>query len=451
MTMPTLHRPPIPAIVSQHVEEAAHLRHVRSVLVRAPHVKLHQLGRLDERIAAHLDGIAVAGDFGLRLCRQALESPTAGPVFALAVQALESRDEATLQRLFALAAAEPAAERGLLSAFGWVPADALRGTIRDLLASGDALRRATGLAACAMHRVDPGAALLAGLGAEDERLRLRALRVAGEVGRQDVLPQVEAALQLALQTGSAATSASDPASAAALFWSARSALLLGQRGVALDALANLAEGVGPHSDAAATWALKALDLERARAHLRHWAARSRETTPAAAMARRRLIQRCGVVGDPHVIPWLIQQMADLSVSRLAGEAFTAITGADLAGLDLERKPPEDAGDGRYGGPTEDPADDHVALDEDESLPWPDAARVQGWWEQHQGNFPAGQRFFLGPPPSPAHALTVLREGMQRQRTDAAQWRALLAPGEQALFPTAAPTRRQQRWLQATAH
>lgn len=445
--MPVLHRPPIPAIVSQHVEEAAHLRHVRSVLVRAPHVKLHQLGRLDERIAAHLDGIAVAGDFGLQLCRQALESPTAGPVFTLAVRALESRDEATLQRLFALAAAEPAAERGLLSAFGWVPADALRGTIRDLLASGDALRQATGLAACAMHRVDPGSALAAALGAKDERLRLRALRVAGEAGRMDLLPQVETTLSAA----AAAAAASDPVGEMTMFWSARSALLLGQRGAALDTLVSMAEGEGPHSDTAARWALKALDLEHAHAHLRRWAARSREATPAAAGARRRLIQRCGVVGDPHVIPWLVQQMGDLSVSRLAGEAFTSITGADLAWLDLERKPPEGKGDGRHGGPTEDPADDTVALDEDESLPWPDAARVQCWWEQHQGGFPAGRRFFLGQAPSPAHALTVLREGMQRQRTDAAQWRALLAPGEQPLFPTAAPTRRQQRWLQAMAH
>ena len=58
------------------------LRHVRSVLVRAPHVGLLHLGRLDERIAAHLDGLAVAGEYGSRLCLAALERPGCGEVFA---------------------------------------------------------------------------------------------------------------------------------------------------------------------------------------------------------------------------------------------------------------------------------------------------------------------------------------------------------------------------------
>ena len=133
------------------------------------------------------------------------------------------------------------------------------------------------------------------------------------------------------------------------------------------------------------------------------------------------------------------------VCRLAGEAFSRITGADLAWLDLEHKPPEGASDSRFGGPNEDPDDDNVALDEDESLPWPDPERVQGWWQANQERFPAGQRFFMGAAPSPAHALKVLREAGQRQRIAAAQWLSLLAPGTK-LFQTAAPAWRQQRWL-----
>lgn len=53
---------PIPHIIQQHAEEAAHLRHMRSNLVSAPHVKLRHLRRLDDRLAAHLDGLAVAGE-----------------------------------------------------------------------------------------------------------------------------------------------------------------------------------------------------------------------------------------------------------------------------------------------------------------------------------------------------------------------------------------------------
>lgn len=424
--------PHVAVIETQHAEDASHLRHVRSVLVRAPHVQLHRLQRLDDRIAAHLDGLAVAGDAGLKLCTEALASPSAGAVFALAVRSLESRDPALLQRLFAIAAAEPPAERGLLSAFGWVPAQALQGTIRALLTSANAAHQAVGLAACAMHRVDPREALVSALAATDERLRTRALRVAGEVGRVDLLPQVL----------TACGAEDEPPR----FWAACSALLLGDRSAtALAALNTLAEEAGVWSDAAAELLLKAMDLDAARQHLRGWSERAKAAGPVGAAARRRLIRRCGVLGDAFFIPWLIGQMEDFTVSRLAGEAFTRITGADLAALDLERKPPDGATDGLFGGPTERPDDDNVALDEDESLSWPDPERVQGWWQANQAHFPAGQRFFIGAPPSPAQSLKVLRDGTQRQRIAAAQWASLLEPGTK-LFPTAAPAWRQQRWL-----
>lgn len=425
-------RPPVPTVIEQHAEDASHLRHVRSVLVRAPHAQLHRLQRLDDRIAAHLDGLAVAGDAGLKLCTEALASPSAGAVFTLAVRALESRDAAVLQRLFAIAAAEPPAERGLLSAFGWVPAQALQGTIHALLTSPNAPHQATGLAACVMHRVDPQEALVTALAATDERLHTRALRVAGEAGRVDLLPQVLA--------GCAAEDESHR------FWAARSALLLGDRSATTHSVLTLcAEGSGVWSDAAAGLLLKVIDLDAARQHLRRWSERVKAAGPVGAAARRRLIRRCGVLGDAFFMPWLIGQMEDLTVSRLAGEAFTRITGADLAALDLERKPPDGVNDGLFGGPNEDPGDDHTALDEDDSLPWPDPERVQGWWRAQQHRFPAGQRFFIGEPPSPAHALKVLRDGFQRQRIAAAQWACLLTPGTK-LFPTAAPAWRQQRWL-----
>ena len=92
--MQALARPPIPVVVMQHAQESAFLRHVRSVLVRAPHVKLHQLQRLDERIAAHLDGLAVAGRFGAECCAEALVNPGAGEVFAAAACAIEAHDDA---------------------------------------------------------------------------------------------------------------------------------------------------------------------------------------------------------------------------------------------------------------------------------------------------------------------------------------------------------------------
>jgi len=71
-------------------------------------------------------------------------------------------------------------------------------------------------------------------------------------------------------------------------------------------------------------------------------------------------------------------MSHGTLARLAGEAFSMITGADLAALDLERKPPE----GLHTGPSDAPAD------EDDSLPWPDRERVLRWWQARAAGFTA---------------------------------------------------------------
>ncbi|WP_338415429.1 TIGR02270 family protein [uncultured Sphaerotilus sp.] len=420
----------MPTVVAQHIEESSHLRRVRRTLVRSPHVQLHHLQRCDDRLLANIDGLFIAGRRGVDIVNESLEDPGAEVIFLSTTMALEFHDAALLGNLFTIAAVEPQANIGIRSAFGWVSAPVLQGVIQDLLCAAHVHQRAIGLAACVMHRVDPGSALVEALAAIDETLLPQALRVVGEAGRIDLLPHV---LSGCLSKNGVLR-----------FWAARSVLLLGsQSPVALTVLRGLAEGTGPSSDAAAELVLKALDLPTAHQHLRHWVTLTKADTPAAAQARRRLLRRCGITGDPHLIPWLIAQMTDLRLTRLAGEAFSMITGADLAWLDLDRKPPA----GVDFGPNDDPEDDNVAMDEDDGLPWPDPDKVQAWWQAQQHRFPAGQRFFIGEPPSPAHALKVLRDGYQRQRIAAAQWACMLAPGT-PLFPTAAPAWRQQRWLKA---
>ena len=112
----------VPVVVQQHLDNADVLRSVRSVLVRAPHVGLDRLRRLDDRLAASLDGLSIAGDLGRRMCLSALETPGRGTVFAATVGAIETRDPALLERLLSLAQALPDTLAGLVSAFGWVPA-----------------------------------------------------------------------------------------------------------------------------------------------------------------------------------------------------------------------------------------------------------------------------------------------------------------------------------------
>ena len=405
------------------------LRHIRSVLVRAPHVRLHQLRRLDDRIAAHLDGLAVAGAYGTALCTAALERPGVGEVFALAVRAIDERDDATLDRLLALAAALPDAQRGLKSALGWVSAAQLQGIVQALLLSDDPLRREIGIAACRLHGADPGTTLLAALRSDAPALRAEALRAAGELGRADALAPALAALS--------------DADASVALEAARTACPLGDRGASLQALEAIAQREGPQRERASTLLLLAVDFEPGRQIVRRIAQGALPEGVTEAARKRRVVRACALLGDARFVPWLVEQMADDALARLAGESFALISGADLAALNLERKPPQVA----PGAPNDDPADDNVALDEDDSLPWPDRERVLAWWAAHAAQMPADARCFMGAAPSPAHCTQMLREGQQRQRIVAAQLRCLLAPGG-ALFATSAPAWRQKRRLDA---
>jgi len=407
------------------------LRHIRSVLVRAPHVALLHLGRLDERIAAHLDGLAVAGAPGTVLCVQALERPGTGEVFAVAVRALETRDDKLLDHVLALVPALPEAARGVASALGWVGAAELQGVVRRLLASTQPHERALGLTACRMHQVDPGPPLAAALADPAPEVRVAALRAAAALGRLDLLDAARRAI------------ADDHPEI--VFRAACAACLLGDRQSSLKVLTVAALQDSPWAAEALALVMAASPFEQA-SDVARALSKAAQDAPADLARRRRLVRALGLLGDARFVPWLVERMTEPALMRLAGESFSWITGADLARQDLETltAPPLPE------HPSDDPADDDVSLDEDDSLPWPDVARIQAWWAKQAGlqaAATAGQRLFDGEPVSPASALHVLREGTQRRRSQAALLACVLQPGR-PLFPVAAPVPRQRRWLAA---
>jgi uncharacterized protein (TIGR02270 family) len=414
-------RRPVAAVVDQHVEDAAALRATRSVLVRAPHVKLHHLGRLDDRLAAALDGIAVAGTLGQRRCAQALDPVTPGPLFAAASIAIRAGDDAALDKLAAIAEAVPDAAGALVSAFGWASPAWLRGTVKALLESPSAVRREIGLGACAAHGVDPGPALALGLDVDADAVSARALWAACRLGRRDLLP---ACLRLM-----------DDTRCVHRVLAARAALLLGERERAPALLQRLGQVAGPSQAAALGLFLHVASPEQVHGAL--------STLAREGTSKRLLVAGVGIGGDPQFVPWLIDQMDDPALARLAGEAFSRIAGVDLALLDLDRDAP--AAD----GPDDDPANDEVAIDEDDSLPWPDPDKLSDWWRVHGQRLVPGVRHFMGARSSPAHCRAVLGSGFQRQRVAAAEALCLQQPGSR-LFNAAAPAWRQQRELGVAA-
>ena len=394
------------------------LHSARTRLTGAPHIRLRHLLRFDERLAAHLDGLAVAGEQAWPVCEAALQEASAGAVFTAVVRALSDRRTDRLSRLLALQSALPGAARELCSAFGWLEAETLRGVVAEVLDSPDAPTRVTGIAACAMHRVDPGLIARRYLEDPDPAVRARAWRAAGELGKRELV------------STAAAAGDEDPACRS---WAAWSAVLLGDKQHGLEVIAELASVPGPFRPRALQLAVQAMGIAAAHEWLQVMA-----SDPASI---RWLIRGSGLAGDPGYVRWLIDFMADDRLARLAGEAFSSITGADLASLDLERKPPENI----ESGPNDDPNDSNIDMDDDDGLPWPDPARVQAWWAANSSRFQSGVRHFMGEPLNAANCLRVLRTGYQRQRIAAALYLSLLNPGT-PLFEWRAPARRQQRLL-----
>ena len=413
---------PISSMIEQHAEEACFLILLHDHAVRAPHYDLDDLSKLDERIDAHLDGLRIAGSTGLETLLTQLGPHTVGEMFASVLLAFEAANAKELSLLSEHLRSATETERGYLMALGWLDWERVSPWIERMFASPEPLFHRLGLAACGMHRHDPGPILLTELSHADPSVLARAARTAGELRRRDLLPTIRTHRL--------------HENAATRFWANWATAQMGDE-QALEPLRQFAEQPGEFQ-------------YRALCVLLAW----QERGPSVAWIRqlvqdprdRRIgIQALGLLGDPVCVPWLIQQMSDLPYARVAGEAFSLITGADLALLDLELQalPDFDA------GPNDDPEDPNVAMDPDENLPWPDPQAIERWWQANSGHFPAGTRYMLGLAHSEHSFQQALIHGQQRQRIAAACGIARYRPNE-VLFPTSAPAWRQKRLLGMTA-
>ncbi len=405
-------------IVSQHAEEAAFLWLLRSNATRQPHYALKDLAKLDGRVEAHLDGLRVAGEGGWDLCKAALGNEENGEVFAASVMAFESGSESRIQAVVDVVQQKPELSVAIISAMGWIPFDQVASQAQRLLTAESPIQRMVGLAAYAVHRQDPGTALKDALSSTDFALKARALKAAGELGKTNLIPAIKAELTEEDLT--------------CRYWAAWSGALLGEP-AAIPVLQRLAESGHSKREQACAMSLRRLSIDQAQAWLKSLA--------SSPKTLRLAVQAAGVIGDPANIPWLIQQMADPNMARVAGESFTFITGIDLAYDDLDTDKPE----GFEAGPTENPEDENVDMDPDEDLPWPNPQLIEKWWFAHRLEFTNGTRYLCGRPMTIESLNQVLRTGKQRPRRAAAIELAIRQPGT-PLFNTSAPGFRQQQLL-----
>jgi uncharacterized protein (TIGR02270 family) len=408
-----------PNVLSQHAEGASFLWTLRSAAVSAPHYSLADLAKLDQRLEANLDGLRIAGEAGWEICKESLSTEEPGEVFAAAVLAFDSSKKDRVDTVLEAGAASPELSRALVSALGWLPFQQAEPHIKELLASPSPLLRRAGLAASAIHRHNPGPPLLEAISSADPLVRSRALRAMGELGQRTSLYELQKFLADEDQQ--------------CRLWAAWTSALLSLDPKAIAVLASIAESKAPYREKALQVAIRRMDSLAARA----W----RDKLAQDVNLIRIAVIAAGAFGDPASVPWLIDHMKTPQLARVAGEAFTMITGVDIAYHDLDAKKPE----GFEAGPTDNPEDENVEMDPDDHLPWPAPELIAKWWGLHQAEFTNGVRYLLGQPISVEWCKRSLRSGRQRQRAAAALELAIRDPG-QPLFNVAAPGFRQKQIL-----
>ena len=407
----------IAEVVQQHLEEAASVWQMRDRAVSSPSYDLGSLAELDSRVEHHLAGLRLAGQPGWEMCQDVLAFEEPGEVFAAANLALSLNDPDALEKIITIAATDWNLARGLISAIGWLPFDRVKLPLQTLIADEEPGVKAIGIAGAAVRRIDLKKMLVAGIRSNELSVKQRSLQAAGELGRTDVLGDVRSYFE-----------EEDPLLQYNALIAAR---LLGAPEAADLLLGHTDRWLGWQTTSAVITAIRGSSLVDAKKRLKEFFQKNKY--------QRLSVVAVGALGDSKQVEWLIQLMRNEPLARIAGEAFSMITGVDLVEDDLELEPPEtdtaesdeqDTGEGGLEGP-------ETEGDEDEDLPWPDADRVQVWWKKNASRFPPGKRYLMGQPIDANGLKNAIRFGNQRQRVAASIEFAVVDPDSQ-LFETRMP-------------
>ncbi len=418
------------AVVERHAELAIKLWIRRQNAARAGNYKLADLGRLDARIDAHLEGLLLAGQGALDICLGLLdpEVPETCAVFAYLAQRLH--DSAARDRLLAIALSVPEVYAGCVEGLSFVPPSELSPELPSWLTSQDRGLQALGIEVATRHRLDPGDALGGDWPFDQPAWLVIAANAVASVGLAKWLPWLYQLL--------------DHAEPAVRFAGAVAVRRL--RGAMRERALAVIDEVA--ADAAAPRFAFALALSL---RLREGAAYERYAQRRAELAAAARHVAAGAVGTVAVIDQLVSDCQDPKLSRTAANAFALITGFDLEFEDLEGKPPprkpaepgpvdDDALVGEDGLPNLPPYSAEEEDEASEGLLWPDGEKLRALWQSRRARFTPDLRYLGGKLVGVEGARHVLQHGSQRARFEAAWELALRESGP--LFNTTAPRRQQ---------
>lgn len=357
-------------IYERYMDEASFLWVLRGVAFDQPHYLPEDLHELEERINRQLDGIMTAPNDAWSVCESALALLEPGEVFASAVIAFRCGDIDKIQQAVETGQSDTTTLAALASALNWVSGSQSHEWVRKFFASKNFKHKCLALDVCSLRGENPSDYLRAILEREDCRadklLYARAIKSAGEFKRHDLMSSI--------------ITACDDDDSEVKFWALWASALLGDRSRVAELKPYVIEP-GRYRSPAIQLAFRILPLLDARAWIGELA--------QAEHSVRDVIKATTVLGDPHAVTWLAAQMREVSLSRLAGESFSTITGIDLSEHNLINELPD------LEELLHDDEDAAIGLDEDENLPFPVAEKVAAVWQKYGQKFSPGKRYFLG--------------------------------------------------------
>jgi uncharacterized protein (TIGR02270 family) len=136
---------------------------------------------------------------------------------------------------------------------------------------------------------------------------------------------------------------------------------------------------------------------------------------ASPSLERAAVWALGNVGTREAVEQCLVLMADPTLTRVAGEAYCAITGADLARLRLTA---HDTGEAASLPPfEEDDLDADLVPRHEELWPLPDAKAVRQHWATIASRFSLDQRYVRGEPAGIAALVQAVESGPMLRRPD----------------------------------
>jgi uncharacterized protein (TIGR02270 family) len=357
----------IPEILEEHYEEIQFLWSIQRTALRSPRYTLRELGMLDERIEAHIQGMLVVGERMRELTEPGLVEPDINVAFAAAFSLLRLNRPATTQLVIdAFVSATGPAFDGIHEALCHAASAGALAALETLSRHREPAIAAASLETLAWRAATPPTVerikpLLAATVPNARRAAWRTLALLGAAAEA--------------RDYSAAMRDDDPGVRSDAAWSAVWTRVPGILTVARHAAEN------PNPETPALYQILAAVGTRDDIARIVRLAESEAVGPASVR-----IALIGDLGHPSLIDSLLARMsdADPEVAAAAGHAFVAMTAADTWSKKTAKlKPAEPTGDAAF--------DEEFA----EEVQLPSVEKARAAWEEMRGRLAQAERIRRG--------------------------------------------------------